>query len=282
MSGTMLYQPGKTFLHRADARAKIAAIIVVLVMALTTTRIDVLIALTAAVVLGLAVLARITPASYARALYLIVPLILLLTLLQALVQSGPAIATIGGISLSRAGVLLGLGIGMRLFAMGICFYGFSVTTSPSDIALALHKVGVPYKFAYLTSFAFRFLPLLQDEARTLLTAMAVRGSAESSSRHPLRRGRAIVRMLFPMLMRLDEAQQRDRPVDGAARLQPARSADVLPVGRVPGERRRPARRMWSSWPPHSSPCSGTCPRRSPRGHRHDRSGTGGDRPDRPL
>ncbi|GAA3738932.1 energy-coupling factor transport system permease protein [Spinactinospora alkalitolerans] len=199
MSGTMLYQPGETFLHRADARAKIAAIIVVLVVALTTTRIDVLVALTAAVVLGLAVLARITPASYAKALFLIVPLILLLTLLQALVQGGPAIATIGGVSLSKEGVLLGLGIGMRLFAMGICFYGFSVTTSPSDIALALHKVGVPYKFAYLTSFAFRFLPLLQDEARTLLTAMAVRGSAESSSRHPLRRGRAIVRMLFPML-----------------------------------------------------------------------------------
>ncbi|AEN08046.1 MULTISPECIES: energy-coupling factor transporter transmembrane component T [unclassified Streptomyces] len=199
MSGTMLYQPGKTFLHRADARAKIAAIIVVLVVALTTTRIDVLVALTAVVVIGLAALARITPASYAKALLLIIPLVLLLTLLQALVQGGPAMATIGGLSLSRAGVLLGLGIGMRLFAMGICFYGFSVTTSPSDIALALHKVGVPYKFAYLTSFAFRFLPLLQDEARTLLTAMAVRGSAESSSRHPLRRGRAIVRMLFPML-----------------------------------------------------------------------------------
>ncbi|UNS95218.1 energy-coupling factor transporter transmembrane protein EcfT [Streptomyces tubbatahanensis] len=199
MSGTMLYQPGKTVLHRADARAKIVAILVVLALALTTTRVDVLVALTAVVVLGLAVLARITPASYAKALLLIIPLVLLLTLLQALVQGGPAIATVAGVSLSRSGVLLGLGIGMRLFAMGICFYGFSVTTSPSDIALALHKVGVPYKFAYLTSFAFRFLPLLQDEAKTLLTAMAVRGSAESSSRHPLRRGRAIVRMLFPML-----------------------------------------------------------------------------------
>lgn len=199
MSGTMLYKPGDTFLHRADPRAKIIVILVVLALALMTTRIDVLAALTAVIVVALAVLGRITPVSYAKALVLIVPLILLLTLLQSLVQSGPAIATIGGVSLSQEGVLLGLGIGIRLFAMGICFYGFSVTTSPSDIALALNKAGVPYKFAYLTSFAFRFLPLLQDEARTLLTAMAVRGSAESSSRNPLHRGRAIVRMLFPML-----------------------------------------------------------------------------------
>jgi energy-coupling factor transport system permease protein len=199
MSGTMLYKPGTTFLHRADPRAKIAAIVVVLVLALTTTRIDVLLALTVVIVVALAALGRITPASYAKALVLIVPLILLLTLLQSLVQDGPPIAVLGGIEFSQTGVMLGLGIGMRLFAMGICFYGFSVTTSPSDIALALNKVGVPYKFAYLTSFAFRFLPLLQDEARTLLTAMAVRGSAESSSSHPLRRGRAIVKMLFPML-----------------------------------------------------------------------------------
>ncbi|MGN7703688.1 energy-coupling factor transporter transmembrane component T family protein [Cellulosimicrobium sp. 22601] len=199
MSGTMLFRPGRSFLHRADARAKLAVILLVLAVALSTTRLDVLVALTVLIVIGLAALARITPASYWKALVLIVPLIALLTLLQALVQGGPALMQIGSVSLSRSGVLLGLGIGMRLFAMGICFYGFSVTTSPSDIALALDKLGVPYRFAYLTSFAFRFLPLLQDEARTLLTAMAVRGSSESGSSNPFRRGRAIVRMLFPML-----------------------------------------------------------------------------------
>lgn len=195
----MLYRPGTSFLHRADARAKLAVVLLVLAVALSTTRIDVLLVLTAVVVVGLAVLARITPVSYWKALALIVPLIALLTLLQALVQGGPGLVEVGGISLSRSGVFLGLGIGMRLFAMGICFYGFSVTTSPSDIALALDRLGVPYRFAYLTSFAFRFLPLLQDEARTLLTAMAVRGSSESGSSNPFRRGRAIVRMLFPML-----------------------------------------------------------------------------------
>lgn len=196
----MLYRPGDTFFHRADPRAKIFLILAVLTLALTTTRLDVLLALTVVVMLGLAILARLTPRTYWKALVVTVPLIALLTLLQALVQPGEAMFTLGAVEFSERGVLLGLGIGMRLMAMGICFYGFSVTTSPSDISLALSKVGVPYKFAYLTSFAFRFLPLMQDEARTLLTAMAVRGSSESSSSNPLRRGRAIVRMLFPMLV----------------------------------------------------------------------------------
>ncbi|GAB3580066.1 hypothetical protein GCM10027445_49710 [Amycolatopsis endophytica] len=200
MSATMLYRPGTSFLHRTDPRAKFLLILGVLVVALSTTRIDVLVVLTVLVVLALAVFARITPRSYGKALLLIIPLIVLLTLLQSLVQEGPALVTIGGLELSREGVLLGLGIGLRLFAMGICFYGFSVTTSPSDIALGLNRIGVPYRFAYLTSFAFRFLPLLQDEAQTLLTAMALRGSSENSTANPFRRGRALVRMVFPMLV----------------------------------------------------------------------------------
>lgn len=196
----MLYRPGTSFLHRTDPRAKFLLILCVLITALSTTRIDVLLVLTAIVVVTLATLAGITPRSYGKALLLIVPLVVLLTLLQSLVQEGPALVTIAGIQFSREGVLLGLGIGLRLFSMGICFYGFSVTTSPSDIALGLNQIGVPYKFAYLTSFAFRFLPLMQDEARMLLTAMALRGSSESGTANPFRRGRALVRMMFPMLV----------------------------------------------------------------------------------
>lgn len=196
----MLYRPGNTFFHRADPRAKIVAILAVMVLALSTTRLDVLVALTVVVIVTLNFFAGLTPRAYWKAIVLIVPLIMLLTLLQALVQSGEAMFTLGSVSFSERGILLGLGIGLRLMAMGICFYGFSVTTGPSDIALALNRMGVPYKLSYLTSFAFRFLPLMQDEAGTLLTAMAVRGSSEGSSKNPFRRGKAIVRMLFPMLV----------------------------------------------------------------------------------
>lgn len=196
----MLYRPGNSFFHRADPRVKLFIILGILVLALTTTRLDVLLALILLVTVSLGVGARLTPASYWKALVVIVPLIILLTLLQSLVQSGDAAFTIGAVSFSQRGILLGLALGARLLAMGICFYGFSVTTGPADIALALNRLGVPFKFSYLTSFAFRFLPLMQDEARALLTAMAVRGSSEGSSKTPIRRGRAIVRMLFPMLV----------------------------------------------------------------------------------
>lgn len=196
----MLYQPGNTFFHRTDPRAKFLMIIVVLILALSTTRIDALAVLTVVVMAALALFAGITPARYWKVLALIVPLIIVLTLIQALMQSGDPLFTIGSVDFSRKGVLLGLGIGLRLTAMGICFYGFSVTTSPNEISMALVRMGVPYKLAYLTSFAFRFLPLMQEESSTLMTAMAVRGSSESSSTNPVARSRAIIRMVFPMLV----------------------------------------------------------------------------------
>lgn len=196
----MLYQPGNTFFHRTDPRAKFLMIIIVLVLALSTTRIDALAILTVIVMAALALFAGISPKRYWKVLALIVPLIIVMTLIQALMQSGEPMFALGGVDFSRKGILLGLGIGLRLTAMGICFYGFSVTTSPSEISMALVKVGVPYKLAYLTSFAFRFLPLMQEESSTLMTAMAVRGSSESSSTNPVARSRAIIRMVFPMLV----------------------------------------------------------------------------------
>ena len=170
----MLFRPGASPLHRADPRAKMICILIVLVSVLTTTRIDVLGVMLIAVVVALHVMAGLTVRAYAKALVFTVPLMVLLTLLQAIVQAGPAVAVVAGIELSQRGLLLGAGLALRLLTMGIAFYGFAATTSPSEIALAVHKAGVPYKFAYLTSFAFRFLPLIQDEARTLLTAMSVR------------------------------------------------------------------------------------------------------------
>lgn len=200
MSGGMLYRPGTSMLHRADPRAKMICILVVLVSVLSTTRLDVLGVMLVVVVAALHVLAGLTVRSYWKALVVTVPLMVLLTLLQAIVQEGAAAATVAGVELSQRGLLLGAGLALRLLTMGIAFYGFAATTSPSQIALAVHKAGVPYKFAYLTSFAFRFLPLIQDEARTLLTAMSVRGAADASSRNPVARGRALVRMIFPMFV----------------------------------------------------------------------------------
>lgn len=195
-----LYEPGSSALHHLDPRAKLLAVLAVLAIAITTTRMDLLIPLLLVVVLVLEFVGRISITSYWKVVAAILPLILILVLIQGLVHEGPTLVEVGPLTLTSPGVLVGLGLGLRLATMGLCFYGFARTTSPTDISLALHRSGMPYKYAFLATFAFRFLPLVQDETRTLLMAMASRGSAQTASKNPFARGAAVVRMIFPLLV----------------------------------------------------------------------------------
>jgi energy-coupling factor transport system permease protein len=203
MKSLFLYSSGDSFLHRADPRTKFAAIIIVLYFVLTTLVVPYMAAVLALVILVLWLLGRIPPREYASVLLTFVPLIVVVTVMQALVRpaAGDAyLAEVGGLRFSREGVTVGLAIGMRLTAMALTFAAFAMTTNPNDIALALTKLRIHYRYSYLTSFALRFLPLVQDEAQTLLMAMSVRGSPDPAATNPFQRARAVTNMLLPLIV----------------------------------------------------------------------------------
>lgn len=64
---------------------------------------------------------------------------------------------------------------------------FIFTTHPSRFAASLSKLGVPYKMAYAVSIAFRYIPDLAQEFRTILNAMQMRGLGISRRDGHLRR-----------------------------------------------------------------------------------------------
>lgn len=200
MASGVLYRPGSSVLHRTDPRAKFVGLLAVLALALTTTDLAFMGVLLAVVVAALTILGRLTPRTYGRLLVVLVPLAVLVTIAQGLVQQGDALLTLGAVDVTANGLLLGGAIALRLCVMALVFAGFAMTTDPTDIALGVHRLGVPYKFAYLTSFGFRFLPLVQNEARTLLTAMSVRASGDPVSLNPYRRARALLRMVLPLMV----------------------------------------------------------------------------------
>jgi energy-coupling factor transport system permease protein len=203
MKSLFLYASGDSFLHRADPRTKFLAIIVLLYFVLTTLVVPYMAAVLALVVLTLWLLGRISPREYAPVLATFLPLIAVVTLIQALVRpaaEGTYLAEVAGLRFSREGVTVGLAIGMRLMAMALTFAAFAMTTDPNDIALALTRLRIHYRYCYLTSFALRFLPLVQEEAQTLLTATAIRGSADPAARNPFKRARAVVNILLPLMV----------------------------------------------------------------------------------
>jgi energy-coupling factor transport system permease protein len=73
-----------------------------------------------------------------------------------------------------------------------------MTTTPKDVGLGLNKVGIPFKYAYLATFGLRFLPLMQEDLRTIQNARAVRGDPDVGSKNLLRRFKSLPMSFFPL------------------------------------------------------------------------------------
>ena len=83
-----------------------------------------------------------------------------------------------GINLLRItseGVSMGLRFSGRFLAIIMMSYIFILTTDPSDLAYALMKIGLPYRYGFMLVTALRLAPVLEDEGRTIYQAQLVRG-----------------------------------------------------------------------------------------------------------
>lgn len=201
MQSLFLFSGGDSFLHRLDPRPKFLVVIAILSYVLLFQRPEVMIAGFVSVIAIIWVLGRIPPTRYWKLLVLFLPLIIAVTLIQGLTMhpSGSIIVfAVGPIAFSDAGLMFGGSIGLRLATMGITFMMFSMTTTPNDVGKALHKVGIPFRYAYLATFGLRFLPMMQDDLQTIQNARAVRGDLDSGSKNPFRRLKSLPMSFFPL------------------------------------------------------------------------------------
>jgi energy-coupling factor transporter transmembrane protein EcfT len=192
----LLYQfsAGESFLHRLDARTKLVLIFCMLVATFIS---PVPWAMPFIPVLVLWALGRIPPWQYWAFLVLMLPLMIAITLIQAL-SGGPPYISVGPIPISEPGLATGLVVAFRLAAMGIAFMMFSATTDPFDWGLSMYRSGVPYRVAFMFAFAMRFFPLLQEELLVIRNALAARGSDVFSLRNPFRFLRGVAMSVVPL------------------------------------------------------------------------------------
>ncbi|MEX0788249.1 MAG: energy-coupling factor transporter transmembrane component T [Anaerolineales bacterium] len=115
-----------------------------------------------------------------RLLLLPMPLALLTALYTQVEPPVHPILSLGPWILTREGLVLGLGVGLRLSAILAGSMMYVTTTDPSDFAVSLvQNLRIPYRFAYGLLISYRFLPSLGSEAETLRMAHRVRGMGRS-------------------------------------------------------------------------------------------------------
>ncbi|MGD6806257.1 MAG: energy-coupling factor transporter transmembrane component T family protein [Candidatus Bathyarchaeia archaeon] len=88
---------------------------------------------------------------------------------------------------------------LRFVVLVESFSVFFLTTSPDHLGLALEESRVPYEFAFAFTTAVRFVPVLAEEAQTIMDAQKARG-LELEKGNLLKRIRNYVPILIPLIV----------------------------------------------------------------------------------
>ncbi len=88
---------------------------------------------------------------------------------------------------------------LRFIVLVESFSVFFLTTSPDHLGLALEQTHVPYEFVFAFTTAVRFVPVLAEEAQTIMDAQKARG-LELERGNFLRRIRNYIPILIPLIV----------------------------------------------------------------------------------
>jgi energy-coupling factor transport system permease protein len=88
---------------------------------------------------------------------------------------------------------------LRFVVLVESFSVFFLTTSPDHLGLALEQSHVPYEFSFAFTTAVRFVPVLAEEAQTIMDAQKARG-LELEKGNFMKRIRNYVPVLIPLIV----------------------------------------------------------------------------------
>ncbi len=92
-----------------------------------------------------------------------------------------------------------LALTLRFIVLVESFSVFFLTTSPDHLGLALEQTHVPYEFVFAFTTAVRFVPVLAEEAQTIMDAQKARG-LELERGNFLKRIRNYIPILIPLIV----------------------------------------------------------------------------------
>ncbi len=198
-SSPSLYVDRDTFLHRLNARSKLALVTGLFVLAYAfTDPLWVFVPLAAA--FG-ALVAVGGWANFKRLSFIIVALFLVgFAVWPAFTHSGgqTILSTPLG-TLTEREVLFALGRSERIAAFIIGGLLFVTTTSNEELVAGMRSLGIPFAFCFAVGTALRLFPTFLGSANTVKQAQAARGH-ETGGSNPLSLLRSYIPLLIPVFM----------------------------------------------------------------------------------
>jgi energy-coupling factor transport system permease protein len=174
MKSRIAYQPGHSLLHRLHPLVKAAWLIfgTVFVFAVRSPW---------PVAAGVTILLLAFPLTgnhlaRVRGTRLFITTALLLGLLQVIfVREGTVLLEVGPLTITSGGLAAGLYVAGRFLSVILMSYLFVLTTEPNDLAYALMRAGLPYRYGFTLITALRLVPIFEQEGQIVYNAQLVRG-----------------------------------------------------------------------------------------------------------
>ncbi len=201
------YFPGKSFIHKLDARTKILLTLVFLVFIFVCKNFySLLLVCTFGVVVYL--MSRISPKVILKSFKPLLPIVILTTILQLYyIKDGNLIFEWKFISITDKGVFTAIFIAARILTLLLVSSLLTYTTSPTDLTDAIEKLLSPLKlfkievhtFAMMMTIALRFIPTLVDEIDRIMSAQKARG-ADFENGNIIKRIKALFPIFIPLFI----------------------------------------------------------------------------------
>lgn len=201
------YVPGKSLIHKLDARTKLLAgiyFIGILFLAnnLLSNLLLILFTLFAVMLTGIKI--RV----FIKGIRPLIWLILFTVLMQILFTAGGTVyITWGPVAISSFGLLKGLSIFIRFILIVIMSTLITLTTTPVDLTRAIEYLLHPFKYmkvpvqdiALMISVSLRFVPTLMEETEKIMKAQQARG-VEFGEGNLFQQMKAVVPIFIPLFV----------------------------------------------------------------------------------
>ena len=172
----LAYHPGTSIIHKLYPITKFVWLILSSILVFLLTKSSLLVFLSA---LSLTLLIGIYPRiAKIRGFRLACFTALTLLVLYLIFEKNGRILLNPGIeslTITNEGLDMGLRVSSRFLSIISMSYIFIMTTSPNELAYALMKMGVPYRYGFMLVTALRLAPIMEEEGKTIYKAQLVRG-----------------------------------------------------------------------------------------------------------
>ena len=200
------YFPGKSVVHRLDARFKIIITMIFIAMIFSAST---FLSVTAGIVFLVLTyaLTSLSPSLIFKSLKPVVPVLLLTAVLNMFFFDGEEIFRLGFISLTDEGVKNAVFMLIRVTALIVGSSVLTYTTSPIELTNAIEKLLAPLKklkfpvheLAMMMTIALRFIPTLIEETEKIISAQKARG-ADFEHGSIKERAEAVVPVIVPLFI----------------------------------------------------------------------------------